>query len=101
MDRFGDKVLCNPTVKLSKQRMYPMIDIDKINPEYKTVQSTEAVEYAGQGGAKFQDRDVLFARITPCLENGKMAIADTSGQNGIGSTELFVFRGIEGITDRS
>ena len=99
MDRFGDKVLCNSTVKLSKQRMYPMIDIDKINPEYKTVQSTEAVEYAGQGGAKFQDRDVLFARITPCLENGKMAIADTSGQNGIGSTELFVFRGIEGITD--
>ena len=92
-------MLCNPTVKLSKQRMYPMIDIDKINPEYKTVQSTEAVEYAGQGGAKFQDHDVLFARITPCLENGKMAIADINGQNGIGSTELFVFRGIKGITD--
>ena len=99
MDRFGDKVLCNPTVKLSKQNIYPMIDIDKINPGYKTVQSTETVEYAGQGGAKFQDHDVLFARITPCLENGKMAIADTNGQNGIGSTELFVFRGIKGITD--
>ena len=99
MDRFGDKVLCNPTVKLSKQNMYPMIDIDKINPGYKTVQSTETVEYTGQGGAKFHDHDVLFARITPCLENGKMAIADTNGQNGIGSTELFVFRGIKDITD--
>ena len=42
---------------------------------------------------------MLFARITPCLENGKMAIADTEGQNGIGSTELFVFRGIDGVSD--
>lgn len=99
MDRFGEKVCCNPTVKLKKQESYPVIDIDKITPGYKTVRSVESLEYAGQGGAKFQDHDVLFARITPCLENGKMAIADTDGQNGIGSTELFVFRGIEGVSD--
>ena len=99
MDRFGEKVCCNPTVKLKKQEYYPLIDIDTITPGYKTVLSEESIEYTGQGGAKFQDRDVLFARITPCLENGKMAIADTAGQNGIGSTELFVFRGIEGVSD--
>ena len=99
MDRFGDKVCCNPTVKLKRQESYPVIDIDKITPGYKTVRSVESVEYTGQGGAKFQDHDVLFARITPCLENGKMAIADTEGQNGIGSTELFVFRGIDGVSD--
>ena len=99
MDRFGDKVCCNPAVKLKKQKSYPIIDIDKITPGYKTVRSVESVEYTGQGGAKFQDHDVLFARITPCLENGKMAIADTEGQNGIGSTELFVFRGIDGVSD--
>lgn len=99
MDRFGDKVCCNPTVKLKKQELYPVIDIDKITPGYKTVRSVESVEYTGQGGAKFQDHDVLFARITPCLENGKMSIADTDGQNGIGSTELFVFRGIDGVSD--
>lgn len=99
MDRFGDKVCCNPTVKLKKQESYPVIDIDKITPGYKTVRSVETIEYTGQGGAKFQDHDVLFARITPCLENGKMAIADTEGQNGIGSTELFVFRGIDGVSD--
>ena len=99
MDRFGEKVCCNPTVKLKKQESYPVIDIDKITPGYKTVKSVESLEYTGQGGAKFQDHDVLFARITPCLENGKMAIADTEGQSGIGSTELFVFRGIEGVSD--
>lgn len=99
MDRFGEKVCCNPTVKLKKQKSYPVIDIDKITPGYKTVRSVESIEYTGQGGAKFQDHDVLFARITPCLENGKMAIADTAGKNGIGSTELFVFRGIDGVSD--
>lgn len=99
MDRFGEKVCCNPTVKLKKTKTYPLIDIDKISPRYKTVKSVESVEYTGQSGSKFQDHDVLFARITPCLENGKVAIAETDGHFGIGSTELFVFRGIEGVSD--
>ena len=72
MDRFGDKICCNPTVKLKKQESYPVIDIDKITPGYKAVRSVASIEYTGQGGAKFQAHDVLFARITPCLENGKM-----------------------------
>lgn len=99
MDRFGEKVCCNPTVKLKMQETYPLIDIDKITPGYKFVRSVESVDYTGQSGAKFQDHDVLFARITPCLENGKVAIADTDGRNGTGSTELFVFRGIDGVSD--
>ena len=99
MDRFGEKVCCNPTVKLKKRERYPLVDIDRITPGYKTVRSVESVEYYGQGGAKFQDHDILFARITPCLENGKFAIADTDNQKGTGSTELFVFRGINGISD--
>ncbi len=99
MERFGDKVCCNPKVKLKKQELYSLIDIEKIIPGYKTVYSEESIEYTGQSGAKFQDHDVLFARITPCLENGKVAIANTNGQNGTGSTELFVFRGIDEISD--
>ena len=99
MDRFGDKVNCNPKVALVKKESFPLIDIDKITPGYKYVRSELTVEYTGQSGSKFQDHDILFARITPCLENGKVAIADTNGKNGLGSTELFVFRGISGISD--
>lgn len=99
MDRLGDKVCCNPTVKLRKGYFYPVVDIDRITPGIKSVTSVESVEYTGQSGAKFEDHDVLFARITPCLENGKMAIADTAGNKGTGSTELFVFRGIDGVSD--
>ena len=98
-ERFGEKVLCNPAVKLKKGQKYPNIQIDKITPGYKYVNTDELIEYDGQSGCKFVDHDVLMARITPCLENGKIAIADIKEEFGIGSTELFVFRGIEGISD--
>ena len=99
MERFGDKVICNPSVKLEKGNTYPHISIDKITPGLRTVETNELVEYTGQGGSKFEDGDVLMARITHCLENGKTAIAKTNGKKGMGSTEFFVFRGIDGVTD--
>ena len=99
MERFGDKVICNPKVKLNKDNTYPLIDINKINPQFRYVSNQEEVTYTGQSCSKFDDHDVLFARITPCLENGKTAIANTNGKSGLGSTELFVFRGIEGISN--
>ena len=42
---------------------------------------------------RFQENDLLWARITPCMENGKSAIAQNL-QNGLGlgSTEFIVFR---------
>jgi len=45
-------------------------------------------------GARFQNGDTLFARITPCLENGKTAYVDflNDGQIAWGSTEYIVIR---------
>lgn len=41
----------------------------------------------------FQDGDVLFAKVTPCMENGKIAVArGTAGGRAFGSTELFALR---------
>ena len=52
-------------------------------------------------GSRFVDGDVLVARITPCLENGKTCrvVGLGPGVVGWGSTEFIVVRGIEGITD--
>lgn len=97
--RLGDCVLCNPTVKLTKGQLYSLIDIDKIEIGRKFVTKKSLVSYSGQSGCKFEDGDTLMARITPCLENGKMAVAKIEDK-GIGSTELFVFRNKEGITDK-
>ncbi len=46
-----------------------------------------------KGYTRFAEGDVLFAKITPCMENGKVAIAKglTNG-SGCGSTEFHVIR---------
>jgi type I restriction enzyme, S subunit len=51
-----------------------------------------------KGYTSFRERDVLFAKVTPCMENGKAAIA-TSLENGLGfgSTEFHVLRPTEAI----
>jgi len=46
-----------------------------------------------RGYTPFRDGDVLFAKITPCMENGKCAIATgLIGGLGFGSTEFHVVR---------
>lgn len=51
------------------------------------------------GYTHFGDRDVIFAKITPCMENGKAAIArDLTNGMACGSTEFYVFRPDEGIS---
>ena len=50
---------------------------------------------AGNSGVKFRNADTLFARITPCLENGKTGIVrDLPPETGVGfgSTEFIVMR---------
>ena len=89
----------NPAVKLQKGKSYPLIDIDKIIPGIRSVCSKELITYQGQSGCKFQNGDTLMARITPCLENGKIAQAKIDADAGIGSTELFVFRNRKDKTD--
>ena len=52
-----------------------------------------------KGYTRFSEGDVLFAKITPCMENGKIAIAKglTNGA-GCGSTEFHVLRPWEGLS---
>jgi type I restriction enzyme S subunit len=49
----------------------------------------------GNSGAKFQNGDTLFARITPCLENGKTSFVQflpDADAVAFGSTEFIVLR---------
>jgi type I restriction enzyme S subunit len=50
------------------------------------------------GYTHFADGDVLFAKITPCMENGKAAVAmGLASGLGCGTTELHVIRPLDGI----
>jgi type I restriction enzyme, S subunit len=61
----------------------------------KSIRRLKEVE---NGYTHFQDKDILFAKITPCMENGKCAIAKNL-MNGIGfgSTEFHVIQAREQI----
>ena len=51
-----------------------------------TVRRYEEVK---KGYTHFRDGDVLFAKITPCMENGKMAVVQSLRNGiGLGSTEF-------------
>ena len=51
-----------------------------------------------KGYTIFQENDVLFAKITPCMENGKGAIAcGLMNGKGCGSSEFYVLRANEDI----
>lgn len=50
----------------------------------------------GKGFTMFQENDILFAKITPCMENGKGALAKGLINGiGFGSTEFHVLRAID------
>ena len=99
--RFADFVEVNPQVKLTKGEEYPFVEMAIVTPGRRYV-STETKRVYQGGGARFQTGDTLFARITPCLEHGKIAqYSGKDGEVGFGSTEFFVFRHRDGISDPS
>jgi type I restriction enzyme S subunit len=52
-----------------------------------------------KGYTPFYEGDVLFAKITPCMENGKMAVVPALHNGlGFGSTEFHVLRAHPGIS---
>ena len=97
--RLLNYVECNPTVKLKKGEFYNLVDIDSITVGVKYSDNKGLVEYTGQSGSKFSKGDTIMARITPCLENGKIAMYN-GDVNSIGSTELFVFRAIPNVSNK-
>ena len=70
--------------------------------EHGEIDATAVKEYdeVKTGFTYFAENDVLFAKITPCMENGKGAIAKCLHNGiGFGSTEFHVLRPISGKTN--
>jgi type I restriction enzyme S subunit len=82
----------NPRIQ-SSQRTFPKVTMADVDERLSVVFSSEEASRAS--GSRFQRDDVLLARITPCLENGKTALVKFLESNamGVGSTEFIVLRG--------
>ena len=86
----------NPRESIQKGTIAKKIAMDKLQPFCRDIPGYEMEPFSG--GAKFRNGDTIMARITPCLENGKIARVDVleDDEIGFGSTEYIVLRAKEG-----
>jgi len=62
---------------------------------------TRKLKEVSKGYTFFKNNDVILAKITPCMENGKCAyVRELKNNLGFGSTEFFVLRPMKKITGR-
>ena len=97
---FSEAVLVNPTVRLDRGVTYPFVDMAAVNADSRSAFPSGQRKFRG-GGSRFHSGDTLMARITPCLENGKIAHyhAPELMSDAHGSTEFIVIRGRPNVTD--
>lgn len=70
----------------------PMADINTFDASFTPKENRKLSEVLS-GFTYFKDNDILLAKITPCFENGKAAIArNLTNGIGFGSTEYIVIR---------
>ena len=93
MGTLGEICIINPQLKPKFNVEIPYIDMDALPTEGYYIRNIQKRVFSS--GMKFENGDVLFARITPCMENGKAAIVSDIFNNEVafGSTEFIVLRG--------
>lgn len=89
----GEICIVNPKLTIESGNTVPFFDMDSLPLKGFFMSEPRLREF--NSGMKFQNGDVLFARITPCMENGKAAIVVDleEGETAFGSTEFIVLRG--------
>ena len=91
---FSDLVEVNPSTTIAKEEI-SLITMSDISEEGDIINKvkTQLKELRGKGLTPFKENDILFAKITPCMENGKGVIAKNLYNGvGLGSTEFHVLR---------
>lgn len=99
----GKACIINPhrSKDINTNLEYSFVPMPSVS-EHGSIDASECKQYdeVKNGYTYFQENDVLFAKITPCMENGKGAVAQGL-KNGIGfgSTEFHILRPIDGISN--
>ena len=93
--------ICDLNPRLSKESrpadtdLVSFVPMAAVDEESASINAGEIRTYSAvkKGFTPFRENDVLFAKITPCMENGKVALAKgLQGEIGFGSTEFHVLR---------
>lgn len=92
--RFKESVESTTTVSF--------VPMAAVSDETRQIEEAETRQYAevAKGYTPFQNDDVIVAKITPCFENGKMALVNIQHEYGFGSTEFHVIRADQSKIDK-
>ena len=86
-------IFINPKTSVPRDTPKPFVPMKSATERSMLI--TEIEEKTGNSGAKFKNGDTLFARITPCLENGRTGFVQFLPDDddvAFGSTEFIVLR---------
>lgn len=95
----AEAIMINPRTKLAKNGEKPFVGMSGLSESSMVI--NDIIEKSGNSGAKFINGDTLFARITPCLQNGKTGYVQFLNEEqpvGFGSTEFIVLRKSEELS---
>ena len=104
--RLGEVVEVNPNkikIDIGENELVdfiPMKNVSESSPEI-IEKNFEKFKDLQKGYTQFIKNDILFAKITPCMENGKIAIiSDLKEKIGYGSTEFHILRSTKIINNK-
>lgn len=102
--KFTEVVIFNPKkseVKKDMEMEASFVPMEAIGTDGSfSIKKSGKIKDFYKGYTYFKDGDVIFAKITPCFENGKIAIANhCTNKIGFGTTEFHVARPIFGKTN--
>lgn len=82
----------NPRYTLAKNEPIQFCEMAVVGNDSMSIEGEIETREKVSGGARFKNKDIIFARITPCAENGKITIVDFLKEDsvGVGSTEFIV-----------
>ena len=91
-ERFVERIEIDPPLGL--EQITKLVSMESVSAEWCVIESIEDISPdATQGYSTFRGGDVIWARITPCMENGKSAVVEAEPSECFcGSTEFLVFR---------
>src|SRR6266542_2783818 len=81
----------NPPYRVKKGQEYPFVEMSSVGENFAGILKFDRRQLEGSGLSRFKVKDTLFAKITPCPENGKVAfVANLPDEVGLGSTEFII-----------
>lgn len=93
----GNVAFINPhsIINFTENEKVSFVPMEAVSDKDGKITSPRLAKFCevAKGYTRFQDKDILWAKITPCMQNGKSAVAiNLQGGIGFGSTEFHIIR---------